>query len=43
MTVAQELSKKVKKREVFSRVCKKGKVQANVLRASNSRFRYEKG
>jgi hypothetical protein len=36
MVVARELSEEVKKREVFSRVCKEGRVQANVLGAGNS-------
>jgi hypothetical protein len=43
MAVAQELSKEVEKREVFSRVCKESKVQADILRADNSRFRCRKG
>jgi hypothetical protein len=43
MAVARELSEEVKERKVFSRVCRKGKVQADVLRAGSSRFRYRRG
>jgi hypothetical protein len=43
VAVARELSEKVKEKEVFSRVCKKGKVKANVLGAGNSRFWCRRG
>jgi hypothetical protein len=39
MAIARELSEEVEERKVFSRVCRKGRVQADVLGAGSSRFR----
>jgi hypothetical protein len=43
MAVARELSEEVEERKVFSRVCREGRVQADVLGAGSSRFRCRRG